>query len=436
MKRNSFYDIIIIGGGASGLMCAASLKMRVSERALILDAGRRPGTKLLMTGNGRCNLTHSGSVKDFTSCYGEAGRRIRKLLYRHSNDDMADFFAELGIRLEEETDGRVFPESRRAADVASALISRAEANGWRILSDTRVTDILPPDIGEETVDGPPSDNPSSEKLPGYKLKVSGPDGRNDFSCRYLVLAPGGITYPGTGSDGSVHRILRRRFADVDMTELKPALAPISVDSYPYSELAGLTLEHAKITMRGHGVKESRFEGGLLFAHGEFTGPAVLAASAKIYEADEISISYMPEVFMEEGELRGMLDRLFAGSGDALASRLSAELSLPKRLIKALLERSGLSPKRFLSILTADTFRLSGKEPPLSRAMITRGGIPVSKVRGANPATLELDGYPNCFAIGELLDVDGKTGGYNLQFAYSSARAAADAIDIRMQEILG
>lgn len=422
MKNNS-YDIIIIGGGASGLMCAASLNLMGKARGLVLDAGPITGRKLLMSGNGRCNLTHSGSIKEFAAAYGHGGKKIRKLLYRHSNEDMCEFFRRLGVTLVKEADGRMFPSTGRSGDVHEALLKRIALNGWDVRTETYVQDINPP-----RRDGSADEHAAAE----YSILADNSGDRIIFSSRFLVLAPGGITYPSTGSDGSVHRIIQRRLPGVELTELKPALAPIAVLDYPYSELAGITLDKVRITLKGHGVKDSISEGGLLFTHQDFSGPAALAASAGIYEASELVINYLaPDFTSDSKEIMRKLQTFMGKGHGSLAGFISYEYGIPKKLAKELVERACDSPKKLASLLTSDTFRLSEELPSVRKSMVTRGGIPLSRSGGADPKTLELDGYPGCYAIGELLDIDGITGGYNLQFAYSSARAVSDELCLKL-----
>lgn len=423
MKKNN-YDIIIIGGGASGLMCAASLNLTGKARGLILDAGPITGRKLLMSGNGRCNLTHSGSIKDFTAAYGQGGKKIRKLLYRHSNDDMCKFYSRLGIELVEEADGRMFPSTGSSRDVHEALLKQIDLNGWDVRTETYVKDICPSCEDSLSSDG---------SILEYSVQAGSEADTSVFSSRFIVLAPGGITYPSTGSDGSVHRIIQRRLPGVELTELKPALAPIAVLDYPYSELAGITLDKVRITLKGHGVKDSISEGGLLFTHQDFSGPAALAASAGIYEASELVINYLaPDFTSDSKEIMRKLQTFMGKGHGSLAGFISSEYGIPKKLAKALIERACDSPKKLASLLISDTFRLSEELPSVRKAMVTRGGIPLSKSGGADPRTLELDGYPGCYAIGELLDIDGITGGYNLQFAYSSARAVSDELCLKLE----
>lgn len=394
--------IIIVGGGASGLMCAAAIDLNtIGEQGIILEGTSRLGTKLLMSGGGHCNITHDGSIKDFLLCYGAAGKKIRRLLYRHSNVELREWLDAEGVPTEVDEGGRVLPRSMRAADVLSALVRRCRANGWELVTDCRVSAI-------------------GHSEEGYSLEAE--DGRT-YSCDTLVLACGGITYPRTGSDGSMHRILRRDLG-VSITELKPALLPVRVEAYPYEELAGLTLGDVTLTVRRHGRKDESFRGGLLMAHNEFTGPAALAASGSCEAGCELNINYVAASGIRTPE---EVQRLLEARGKkSIATAISEELGLPRRLSKAIADRSGDSPVRAARMVVADSFKVAASSGDLSRAMVTAGGVAMEK-SVIDYATLELRSHPGCHVIGELLDIDAVTGGYNLQFCYSSARAVADAI---------
>lgn len=400
------YECIIIGGGASGLMAASALKL--NKRGIILEGTNRLGTKLLMSGGGHCNITHDGSIKEFVGAYGENGKKVRKLLYRHSNEELINLLESEGVAVKSDEDGRVFPASMKSQDILDVFVRRAKRNGWEIRTSAKVCSIKPGD--DEIV-----------------IKLASGD---ELTCSRVILAGGGITYPGTGSDGSLHEIVKRDLG-IEVTSLVPALRPVEVEGYPYAELAGLSIPRVKVTVKRHGKKDASWTGDMLLAHREFTGPVMLAASRASEAGAEILINYTAGNDIERFEraletIRSAMKR----SGKALHTIAAEELGIPKRLASALAERAG-SPEKLAKLVTEDSFKVSDAKADLRKAMVTRGGIPLDKECGADPKTLELAGVPGCYAIGELLDVDGATGGYNLQFAYSSACAAADHIGGQM-----
>ena len=229
MKDNQ-YDIAIIGAGASGLMLAANLDMEGS-RGIVLEGSSCIGSKLLMSGGGHCNITHGGSVKDFVYAYGDGGQALRRCLYRHSNLEIARWLIEHGVELADENGdpvdasygsngidsaGRIFPASMRSRDVLDALLEEASLNGWQIETGVKVGGLRKDGLWEITLSN------------GYELWAE-----------KAVIASGGITYPETGSDGSMLEILED--LGLDINEPRSALAPVFVENYPYSELSGVSI---------------------------------------------------------------------------------------------------------------------------------------------------------------------------------------------------
>ncbi|MBQ6314437.1 MAG: aminoacetone oxidase family FAD-binding enzyme [Mogibacterium sp.] len=383
-----YYDCIIIGGGASGLMLAATLDMK-GRKGLLLEKTTRLGTKLLMSGGGRCNITHGGSIKEFVNVYGEAGPRLRKCLYRHSNTDLTSWLEAKGIPLTNEHD-RIFPASMKASDILGVFLDCARSNGWEIRTEAEVYDFKRNDDGSLTVMASPADS---------------------LRTRRAVIATGGITYPETGSDGSMHDILRA--AGTAITPLRSALAPVYVEDYPYEELSGVSIENVTVTAFSSDAaatckgKAARMTGDLLFTHRGFSGPVILNISRYAEAGQLIRISYNKS-----------LD------------------DLPKRLRKCLEERSkgpsgDIRTTRLAALLDSDDFTVSGID---EHGMVTAGGISLDDIDTASMKIRSLsdpDGSYAVYAIGEAIDADGITGGYNLQMCWSTANAAADNIRVSL-----
>lgn len=386
-----YYDCIIIGGGASALMLAARLDVRnMPGGGLIIEKTGRCGTKLLMSGGGRCNITHGGSIKDFISCYGDAGPRLRKCLYRHSNMDLASWLEENGIQLADSKGetvyswdladaDRVFPASNKASDILNLFLEKAESNGWEIRKDTEVHGI-------------------HRRDDGWEIRVSP---AASLTTENVVIASGGITFPETGSDGSVFRILED--LEVSVTPPRSALAPVYPEDYPYEELSGITLEDVTVTVFApseagdHGKMAARMTGDLLFTHRGFSGPVILNISRHAEPGGTLSISYG----------RAMED-------------------LPKRMQKVLESRSrgpsgDVRTSVLAGLLISDDFIISSVD---GNGMVTAGGISLDEI---DTATMQLKRFPGLYAIGEAIDADGITGGYNLQMCWSTASAAAGAL---------
>ncbi len=440
------YDVIIIGGGASGMMLAAGLDLRAIRprdtgdraRGVILEKTEQYGTKVLMSGGGRCNITHGGSIKDFPAAYGEAGPRLRKCLYRHSNLELAGWLEDSGLGLADEkgrpltTDilsdaGRVFPESMKSADVLSALIAQAKSNGWELRTGAEVCSLTPAaekydaahvtktfgaaaeaqvldnaktEEIRETAAAPETDGDSlaGDALPMWTVETYG---AGTFTAPYVVIATGGITFPETGSDGSVLEIVKRLGAEV--TEPRSALAPVHVRDYPYEELSGISIDDVTVTAFGSDAaatckgKAARMTGSLLFTHTGFSGPVILNISRYAEPGQLLRINYNKSLDDLPRRMKRILeDRSRGPSGDIRTTVLA-------------------------SLLDQDDFTVGSVD---ECGMVTAGGISLGSI---DMKTMQLADRPGLFAIGEAIDADGITGGYNLQMCWSTARTAADAI---------
>lgn len=421
------FDIVIIGGGASGLFCAASPDLR-GLRGLLLEGSRAPGQKLLMSGGGRCNITHAGDIRAFLTRYGSmeeeellysgkrvrssdrAGSRVRSALYRYSNESLVRFLEDHGLTTFCQEDGRIFPRSERASDVRDLLVRLAEENGMRIGTGCRVTGIRPGEGGVTVF----------YEEDGRKTSVR---------ARRLVAAGGGASYPATGSDGGLLKILKRDLG-IGSTDLKPALAPPVLEGYPYGSLSGISTERVRIrVLAPSGKKIFETWGPVLLTEKGFSGPAVLNASSWLRPEGWLEFSWICRDYEETAE--EVMEALRGVKAEAAANLLSRRFGLPRKFARVLTERAGgLSPKKIARLLTADRFLCRGNGS-FRQAMATRGGIPLT---AADLKTFRLKDWPEVSVIGEGLDLDGETGGYNLQFAYSSARAAACEIGTELYRI--
>ena len=390
---NSF-GCIIIGAGASGLMLAANLDVSECGGGIILEKTNKAGTKLLMSGGGRCNITHGGSIKDFISAYGEAGSKIRKILYRHNNYEVASWLESAGIALADEygnrilasmieNEERIFPESMKSSDILNLFLSKAKENGWEIRTESEVYDISAADDGSWMIKASPAET---------------------YTAKNVVIASGGITYPETGSDGSMFDIIRG--LGINVTPLRSARAKMDAEDYPYEELSGITLSDVSVSVHrpGSGALKSKFArmtGDMLFTHSGFSGPVVLNISRYAEPGDILRLSYN-----------------------------STAEDLPKRMQRVLESRakgpSGDIRTTVLShLLAADDFIVRSVD---EHGMVTSGGIDLGCI-DMNSMELRSGGtkLTGLYAIGEAIDADGITGGYNLQLCWSSARTAAESI---------
>ena len=449
LVNTAYSDTIIIGAGAAGLMCAANLH----GSAIILEATSRIGTKLLMSGNGHCNITHAGSIKDFPSCYGSAGRSIRKILYKYSNDDLIGYLESHGIKTITSEENRVFPESMCAQDIRDLLLSEAESHGFKVITNRKVVDV----------------KHDSEYI---TVLATAPDGQAfSYAAKHLVVAAGGRSYPRSGSDGSMYDVLSASLG-IEHTTLQPSLAPLSVADYPYGELAGISIDNISVSIYPKvGRRLAQLSGSVLLTHENFSGPVILNASKYAEAGSYLVLNYLgisreeaadrlnPDTFAgtcgdSKADILNRVNytgcdssaeslnqkigvscdkragsfnqktgkRIPAGGGD-LATGISSEFALPRRFAKLVAKRAAGSHKKAAVLLTEDRFEIESRGD-FDKAMVTAGGL---RLEQFDCKSMQLKSDPEIYCIGEILDVDGITGGYNLQFAWSSARAAAASI---------
>jgi len=406
--------IAVIGGGPAGMMAAYAAKKACGDEAEVVLYERNPmlGKKLRITGKGRCNVTNNCTPAEFR----EAVTRNQKFLYgassRFTSADTMAFFESWGVPLKTERGRRVFPVSDKAADIAAAMERALTETGVKIYKGMHISRLAAEDNsagdGEE-----------------YRSPISFRCGNTVHTCDALILATGGVSYPGTGSTGDGHRMLSGM--DIPVTDLRPSLVPIETKEKTV-ELMGLTLKNVSLTAY-RGEKEVFSEQGeMLFAHFGLTGPLVLSASANMQKGSvsdyRLTIDLKPALTMEELDKRLLSDfakysaRDFCNSLDDL---------LPKRLIPWVIRVSGIPERCKTASLTkvqrqklCETLKALPFTPtkfrPMDEAIITCGGVDVSAV---SPKDMMLKKLPGVFCAGELLDLDAYTGGYNLQIAFST-----------------
>lgn len=403
-SKSNTYDIIIIGAGAAGLFHAAGCDEPAGGSRLILEKTSRPGQKLLMSGSGMCNITHGGFIKDFVNHYGDNGTKIRSCLYRHSNLELMKMCEESGVPLVEREDGKVFPVSMKARDILDMLIAKAKHNGFEMQCGAEVTGITP----------------QADGLVNVRVKYSGACSETELSTGKLVIATGGASYPATGSDGTFMEIISRGL-NLETEKLRPALAPVYVENYPYGNLSGISFEDVEVSCNGHTLR-----GPMLLTHRGFSGPAMLHISQYVQPGKIISINYLPDRTVPE--VFHQLKAEQPGNSKGIANYLAGAFGLPKAFAETMFSDpsrkfSTIGHKELENVahLMTDRKHTVSGTGGFNEAMVTAGGV---KLEDVDTKTMSLKAWPQIKVIGEALDVNGDTGGYNLQFAYSSAMAAA------------
>ena len=405
MQNSHSYDVCVIGGGAAGMM-AAITAAELGVSVVVLEKNPYLGKKLRITGKGRCNVTNNCTVQEML----EAVRTNSKFLYgainRFTPADTMDFFEDCGVKLKTERGRRVFPVSDSATEVRDAMEKRMRELGVRIVCSADIT-----------------------AIDGYDGDFTVRTNKKSYSARSVIIATGGVSYPGTGSTGEGHRILSDM--GVEITPLSPSLVPI-VTEEDFSDIMGLSLRNVTLTVRHDKENVYTELGEMLFTHFGVSGPLVLSASANMqkYPLD----SYTMSVNLKPALSREELDRRVIGDLQKYATRdfiNSLGDLLPQKLIPWIVQRSEIDPRKKSGEITREErsrlvdalsdFKITPESfRPIDEAIITSGGVAVREI---SPKTMELKAVPGIFVCGEIIDVDAYTGGYNLQIAFSTARAA-------------
>lgn len=412
-------DIIIIGGGAAGLM-AAGQAAQAGARTLLLEKMPLPGRKLGITGKGRCNLTNSAEMREFIARFGPSGRFLRQAFSRFFNNDLMDFFEDLGLKLVTERGGRVFPASGQAGDVLRALRQWLQQCGVEVQTSATVEGLV-------VTDG----------------RVSGVlcNGR-EITCRAAILATGGASYPATGSTGDGYRFAAA--AGHHIIDIRPALVPLETADAVTGRMAELNLRNIKAHLLVDGKKVAEDFGELVFSKSGVTGPIILTLSGLAVDAlrsdrkVELSLDLKPA--LDEQKLdRRLLRDLDARGKEPIASLLRG--LLPAVMVPVCLDLIDLPAERTAATLNAKERRKLGRwikdfrlkisgYRPFSEAIVTAGGVDTKEV---DPRTMESRLTGGLYLAGELLDLQAETGGYNLQAAFSTGWLAGRCAAQTVQE---
>ena len=404
------YDVIVIGGGASGMM-AAGTAAKETLKTLLIERNGRLGKKLLITGKGRANITNAGDTESFIKSFGENGRFLYRALGEFSNSDLIAFFEGLGVKTKAERGGRVFPESDRSQEIVEALKTFLSKNKCEILLNSRVRSIKKQDAS---------------------FSVTLENG-SVFNSKKVIVATGGLSYPLTGSTGDGYDFAKEFGHGV--TGLLPALVPLETKEHFVKDLQGLALKNVSVSAFSEGKKIAEEFGEMLFTHFGVSGPIILSLSGTIVEGLKenrpvyISINFKPALSKEI--LTNRLLRELDSSGKAFISNILKTL-LPKALVPVFLSLSGISPEKQAHQITKQDreklyelltdFRLEIKSPRgYNEAIITSGGVSLKEL---DPYTMESKKVKGLYFCGEIIDIHGVTGGYNLQEAFSTGFLAA------------
>lgn len=403
------YDIAVIGAGPAGCM-AAIQGAKLGKNVILLERNDEIGRKLLLTGNGRCNLTNTASLKVFLGKFGKKGSFYRDTFSLFSNQDLMDFFTVHGLEMKVEEEGRVFPITEKAKSVVDVLKKVLYEKGVEIVYNYRLENL-------------------HKRSKIFKLSST----KNQLiNVRNVIIATGGVTYEFTGSTGdglAVAELLGHQ-----ITTLKPGGVPLLVREEWVHQLKGVTLENVDSSIGYGGKKIPLPHGNLLLTHFGISGPVILDISHMIVELMEehgdlkLYIDFKPEINQEA--LGVQLREDFQNySKKSLKNYL--KYHLPNRTIDPILKTISLDPQKKLNQITKkERLLLQGTlkalpltitgHLPLNKALVTCGGVTKKEI---NPQTMESKLVKGLYFAGEIIAGCGRRGGYNLQQAFSTGYVA-------------
>lgn len=407
-------DIVVVGGGAAGMM-AAVCAARQGAAVTLIERNQKVGRKLYITGKGRCNATNHCSPEEVRANIPRNARFLYSALEHTPPAWVEEFFESLGVKLKVERGNRVFPVSDKSADIIDALFFELKRLRVTIVNG-RASNIC---LRDGAVCAVEMGN-NAKTLTG-------------FPCKAAVLATGGLSYPATGSTGDGHRLAAELGHTV--VDSRPSLVPLESPDPFCARMQGLALKNVVLTVK-NGKKKTVFQeqGELLFTHFGLSGPLVLSASAHMgdFEKESYTCAIDLKPALDEAALDARLVRELSAGANRDMDNLMGTLA-PRLLVPVLLERAGIPEnkkahdltkqerRRLLELFKCFPVAVSGPRP-IEEAIITSGGVKVSEV---DPKTMQSKRVPGLFFAGELLDVDAYTGGFNLQIAWATGRAAGE-----------
>lgn len=409
MQDNKKYDCLIIGGGAAGLM-ASITAADYGKSVLILERNDRLGKKLLITGKGRCNVTNNCDIDRFMANIPTNPRFLYSAYSNFNSQDCINFFENLGVKLKTERGNRVFPVSDKALEIVSALEDAVKERNITV-KNVRATGLI---IEDSAVKG-----------------VTCKEG--SFYADSVLIATGGKSYPKTGSDGDGYKFAMQ--AGHTVIPQKASLVPIVTEEKYCADMMGLSLKNVTLTLKNQTTGKQIYSelGEMLFTHFGVSGPLVLSASSQIKSLDKnkyiFEIDLKPA--LDEKTLDARLQRDFSENSNKDFINSLSKL-LPTKMIPVVVKLSGIPGEKKVNQISKQerqalmrllkAFPLTVKEfRPIDEAIITCGGVKTSEI---SPKTMESKLVKGLYFAGEVIDVDGYTGGFNLQIAFCTAYTAA------------
>jgi len=404
------YDVIIVGGGAAGMM-AASRALNNNKKVLIVESKSQLGSKILITGKGRCNITNSCDIENIISNTIRNGNFMYSAIYSFSNSDIVNFFNKLEVKTKEERGKRIFPVSDSAKDVRDAFLKDFTKKNIKIQYDSKVNRL----IIENNI------------IKGVMLR-----NRERYYAKSVILACGGKSYPITGSDGSGYDLAKS--VGHNIITPKAALTGLNCKEKWTKDAMGVTLKNVKLTATYKNKQLFSSIGEMLFTHFGISGPLVLTASRYFldtgYNGAKIVIDLKPGLSKEK--LYNRICRDFDENPKKLFDNSLRKL-LPSNLVSPIVRLSGIDNNKQSNQITKEERNklvdvLKGVKLHVSsgrgftEAIVTAGGVDTKEI---NPSTMESKIISGLFFAGEMIDIDAFTGGFNLTLAFSTGYLAGD-----------
>jgi len=401
-------DLIVAGAGPAGLFAAIqAAENNQNKDIIILEKNSSAGKKLLISGSGQCNLTHAGDISLFFDHYGENYTFLMGPLYTFDNQQLMRFFENRGIEFRKARGGKIFPKSNKASDILNVLLKEAKSKNIKIIYDTTI------------------------KKVNYNNKLFEIKSENEvYKSKYFLLATGGKSFPKTGSTGDGFRIAKNLGHKI--VNPRPALAPVVIKNYQFKMLSGISLRNKRISLWRDGQLLKSWSDDLLLTHRGLSGPGIINYSRYMKKGDLLKIKLLK--YSQEELEKNLLKRI-EREGRLNLLNLLIKYPLAQRLIEKILEIANIDGSQNAAHLRKDQRReitelFSSLEfeikslADFNQSMVTKGGIDLNEI---NPQTMESKIINNLFAAGEILDIDGDTGGYNLQAAFSTSYLAGNSI---------
>ena len=418
--EQKIYNLVVIGAGPAGLMAAIE-SFHPSFNVLILEKMHMPAIKLRLSGKGRCNITNDASLEEFLKHFGKNSKFLKFAFAEFFNKDLLEYFNKMGVEFKLERGGRWFPQNDKAIDIVNALLDKVKTLQIPIKENTRVVSIKKTEQGHFQI--------------GIRKKSNSTVSEHIITEK-VVVATGGKSYPKTGSTGD-----GLKWAEIlghKIVALKPSLVPIDTKGSIAKQLEGLSLKNVEVSVWSDNKKVSQQFGEMVFTDSGLSGPVILSLSREIVtlvdarKQPTILIDLKPA--LEHPKLEQRILREIAEHGKQGFKSLLKRL-LPQKLIPVFLEILQVSPDKQLSQINAQErkelrlllkefkFEVSGYGS-YDQAIVTKGGI---RIKDVNPRTMESRLVKNLYFVGEVIDVDADTGGFNLQAAFSTGWIAGRAI---------